>query len=64
MSPELMFILGAIGLIIIVGLVIKCVRIIPECPHCEEIGEIYDSSVSEAWLDCMCLSCGYKWRIE
>jgi len=36
----------------------------PECPQCEKPGEITDSSISKAWLDCRCLSCNYQWRIQ
>ncbi len=64
MSPELIFLACVIGLAAIILIVIKFVRIVPKCPQCKKIAEIYDSSVSEAWLDCQCLNCGYKWRIK
>lgn len=64
MSLGLIILLGAISLLLTACVLIKLIRIVPECPQCEKIGEIYDSSIRDAWLDCRCLSCSYKWRIE
>ena len=51
-------------LLVVVIMLLRSIRITPECPQCQKVGEIYDSNVSEAWLDCVCHDCGYRWRIK
>ena len=53
-----------LGLALIVFVLLKSICIIPECPQCKKVGEITDSNVKEAWLDCRCIRCGFMWRIE
>lgn len=63
MSSGLLCLLCALALLAGAMWLISCIRIVSTCPQCESVRcEIYDSSVSEAWLDCVCHQCGYKWR--
>ena len=67
MSTVLVIALSILGIAVVVSLLtwlMTCIQITPICPQCEKVGEIYDSNVSEAWLDCVCHDCGYKWRIK
>ena len=65
MSEGLILLLCVLGLGAVAFFVMTCIRIRPECPQCEsKNAEIYDSNVSEAWLDCVCHDCAYKWRIK
>jgi len=53
------------ALLVVAFIIIKSLRIVPQCPQCESKNcEIYDSRVIEAYLDCICHDCQYKWREE
>jgi transposase-like protein len=64
--PEPLMLLGGFLLLGIVAyFMLRSIRIKPKCPQCESMNcDIYDSRVIQAYLDCQCHDCGYKWREE
>jgi len=68
MSMTLIVILSVLGITLGISFIfwlLTCISIVPKCDQCKSTDcEIYNSHVREAWLDCVCHACGYKWRIQ
>ena len=65
MSEVLMIVGGLVAFVVIAFFMFRSIKITPICPQCEsENCSIYDSRIIEAYLDCECHDCKYKWREE
>jgi hypothetical protein len=63
MSEALIFVGGFLALLMVAFFMFRSIKIHPQCPQCDSRNcDIYDSRIIEAYLDCVCHDCGYKWR--